>query len=332
MRKGIAIAGNLIVDHVKSIDVYPKLGMLSNITAIQRCVGGCVNNTIINIAKIDASVPLSAFGKVGNDENGRYIIDMLKKHQIETAGVIITDEAPTSFTDVMTEEDGGIRTFFHARGANAHFGVDDIDFDSINAEFFHIGYALLLDEFDAADEEYGTKMARALAYAKQRGLKTSIDVVSENSDRFRKIVTPSLKYCDYLIINEVEASMITELPVRESNALNPALLKRVCGELKGKGVNDTVVIHAPEGACAMERSGCFSYVPSLQLPEGFIKGSVGAGDAFCAGMLYSLYHQFDIKYALQISAGAAACSLTHVNSIDGMQDLKGIKGVVQKYA
>jgi sugar/nucleoside kinase (ribokinase family) len=44
---------------------------------------------------------------------------------------------------------------------------------------------------------------------------------------------------------------------------------------------------------------------SYELPLGYIKGSVGAGDAFCAGILYSIYRGFDMPHALKFANGAA---------------------------
>ena len=80
---------------------------------------------------------------------------------------------------------------------------DDIDWDKFDAKIFHIGYHPILKRFGIRpDKQYGTKMARLLAHAKEHGLETSVDVVSEMSDRFQKIVPPSLKYTDYCIINE----------------------------------------------------------------------------------------------------------------------------------
>lgn len=332
MRKGIAIAGNLIVDFVKEIDVYPKSGMLTNIGKVQQSVGGCVPNTLINLAKMDNELELFAFGMAGSDSNGKYIKDVLKKHGIDTGGIKENPNTLTSFTDVMTVSKDKTRTFFHARGANAVFDIENINFEGITAQLFHIGYALLLDRFDTLDEEYGTVMAKALCLAKQQGMKTSMDVVSENSNRFAKVVTPNLKYCDYLIINEVEASMICGMPVRKDTNLDKEYLKAVCSELIGKGVGEWVVVHAPEASCAMNKDGEFAFVPSLLLPDGYIKGTVGAGDAFCAGMLYSLYHDYDIEYALEIGAGAAACNLSEFNSIDGMKSIAGIKEMIERYS
>ena len=81
----------------------------------------------------------------------------------------------------------------------------------------------------------------------------------------------------------------------------------------------------------MDKDGKFTFVPSLKLPSDFIKGSVGAGDAFCAGMLYSLYKEYDIEDALLFSAGAAACNLSEFNSTDGMKNVAGINEIISQY-
>ena len=46
-KSGIAIAGNMLTDFVKLVNVYPEKGMLANVISISRAVGGCVPNTII---------------------------------------------------------------------------------------------------------------------------------------------------------------------------------------------------------------------------------------------------------------------------------------------
>ena len=74
-------------------------------------------------------------------------------------------------------------------------------------------------------------MARLLAHAKERGIKTSIDVVSETGERFGRLVPPALRYTDYCIINEIEASRSTGIQLRaEDGAL--MLRKRQKGTLE----------------------------------------------------------------------------------------------------
>jgi len=326
----ITVAGNLIVDYVKKIDSYPVRGNLSSISAITRGVGGCACNTSAAIARLDKSLSVSVIGRTGDDENGQYIREVLAQEGINAC--IITDPVlPTSFTDVMSEERGE-RTFFHARGANAAFCYDDIPYEKLNCDLFHIGYILLLDSMDTQDDEYGTKMARTLARVRSMGIKTSIDVVSESSDRFSSLVTPSLRYCDYVIINENEASLITGLPGRNPDGLLPdENVKRMLERLIELGVHEMVSIHTPEGGWALSHSFGFAFSPSVDIPQEIIKGHVGAGDAFCAGMLYSLCKGFDLQNALEIASGTAACSLTEANSTDGLCDFQGVLNMIKQW-
>ena len=80
---------------------------------------------------------------------------------------------------------------------------------------------LLLDALDERDTRFGTKAARLLAAAQAAGVKTSVDVVSEDSDRFPKIVRPALKHVDYCILNEIEASKTTGFSIRQSDGQVP---------------------------------------------------------------------------------------------------------------
>jgi len=330
MLNHITVAGNLIVDYVKKIDGYPEQGKLSSILGISRGVGGCACNTAVALARLDRSLSVTSLGRTGDDENGRYIRETLEEAGVR-ADILVDPTLPTSFTDVMSEEQKE-RTFFHARGANAAFGPDDIPYDRLDCELFHIGYILLLDSMDAADETYGTALARTLARVRSLGVKTSVDVVSENTDRFSRIATPSLKHCDYFIVNEGEAALITGLPARCADGTLPdENVRRVLERLLDLGVHETAAIHAPEGGWALSRTSGYAYVPSVALPRERIKGHVGAGDAFCAGMLYSVCRGFDLRRALETAAGTAACNLTEANATDGLRDYAGVLEMITQW-
>ncbi len=322
---GIAIAGNILADNVKIIDFYPKETMLSNITNETVAVGGCVPNTGIDIARIDPSVRVSAYGMVGDDANGRYVLDQMKKYGLDTSGVIVTGDAPTSYSDVMTVESNGIRTFFHNRGANRIYSPSDICVDSLSCRIFHAGYILLLDKFDEEDADYGTKMAKLLSDVQKKGIKTSIDVVSDSSEKFRQKVVPALKYCNYAIMNETEGGGVSGLdPRNPDGTINIENIRKTLEMFIEYGVKDVAVIHCPEGGFAIDAEGNFASVPSLSLPDGYIKGSVGAGDAFCAACLYCLYTNIDLVTMLEISSCAAACNLSESDSISGMKPISTI--------
>ena len=331
-RKGIALCGNVLVDLVKEIDEYPKMGMLSNISSVKRAVGGCVPNTGIDLAKINECLPISAIGRVGNDEHGQYVLSRLQHHGINTRLVSVSNTAPTSFSDVMSQN-GGERTFFHARGANVELKPQDIDVTTLDCNLLHFGYILLMDGFDAPDEEYGTALARFLHDVQEQGIKTSVDMVSNSTGDFQKSVCPALKYSNYAIVNEIESCAIYGIePRNPDGSLNVQNVRRAMELMAESGVSDKVVVHCKEmGLCLDVPTGNFTVVPSLKIPKEAIKGSVGAGDAFCAGCLYAIYNSFSDTAMLEFASGAAACNLFAENSIDGMLPENEIYQIIEKY-
>jgi sugar/nucleoside kinase (ribokinase family) len=328
MKKGIVVAGNLIVDYVKSIENYPQEGMLANIRIVMRGIGGCAANTSAGLSMIDPGLKVLATGLVGKDENGSFITDYLASCGVDVSHIGRIDQ-PTSFTDVMSVP-AGQRTFFHARGANAYF--EDLPPELFDFSHLHMGYALLLDRMDREDDEHGTRMARLLAIARSHGVKTSLDVVSESSDRFKRVILPSLRHCDNLIINETEASLITGARVRETGgAIDHKGIEEALRRLLEAGVHESAVIHAPEGGWVLNKAGDFAFEPSLQLPPGYIKGTVGAGDAFCAGYLYSLIKEEPLDRSLQFAAAAAASNLSQADSVSGMKPSREIWDLFDLY-
>ncbi|MEI6100270.1 MAG: carbohydrate kinase family protein [Eubacteriales bacterium] len=323
MREGICVAGNLIVDILYPIESYPGKSELTTITnGIARSTGGAACNVTMDLASLDPNLPLSVIGILGEDTEADFVAGQFEKYKnIDISN--IKRKGVTSFTAVMCENTTKARTFFHYRGANAILSEEDFNWKSINSRILHIGYILLLDVLDQPDEEYGTKMARLLAKTQKEGIKTSIDVVSEVGNRFERLVPPALKYVDYCIINELETQQATKIPLRgEDGALLEENMKPALEKLFSMGVSTWAVIHAPEGGFGMDKSGQMIRVKSLELPAGYIKGTVGAGDAFCAGVLFAAYQNVDLQQAIVMGIASAACSLSQPGSTEGMKTMK----------
>ena len=319
MRKGICVAGNLVVDITYPIERWPRQSELTTITeGITRSVGGAVCNVVTDLARMDKSLPLSALGVIGQDAEGDFILEQLGKYRNMDLS-LLGRKGATYFTAVMSDNRTKARTFFQYRGANALFDESFIDWEKIDAELLHVGYILLLDALDQEDAEYGTKMARLLAEARRRGLKTSIDVVTETGDRFRTLVPPALRYTDYCVINELEAQQITGVPLRdESEKLHPENMKEALERMKELGVSTWTVIHCPEGGYGLDEENRYVSLPSLRLPEGYIKGTVGAGDAFCAGVLYGAQKRWALPESIRLGTCAAAASLSEPGASEGV--------------
>lgn len=307
---GIAVCGTLLVDKLNNISAYPKEGELTQINAVSTAVGGLVPNVGIDIKKLCPSLRVVAVGKTGADADGKFLKDVLSSNGLDVSHVKTTTDAVTDFTFVMSIP-GGSRTFFTHSGAGKQFGVDDVDFDNLGVKMLHLGYFLLLEKIDNGD---GLKL---LKKAKEKGIKTSIDMVSENSDRY-KLIIPCLEYTDNLIINEVEAGNITGISPTLEN------MQEICHKLKDMGVKERVIIHAPKYGVIYSDNG-FTKVNSFDIPDGFIKGTTGAGDAFCAGALVGIYNDYSDKEILEFGSSVAVTALSSVDAISGIRTMEQTK-------
>ena len=315
-KNGIAVAGTVIVDRINEISAYPASGELTQILSLQKAIGGCVPNVALDLKKICAQLPVRVYGRVGDDADGAYVRSTLEEARLDVSGLLTDPNAPTSFTEVMSVT-GGQRTFFTYSGASAAFGAEDVDFAGDLPEILHLGYFLLLQKVDDGD---GLKILKA---AKEQGVRTSIDLVSENSDRYA-LVKPCLEYTDYLIINELEAGMLADMEPANEN------LQAIAQRLMAMGVREKVIIHKPDCAVCLSRNG-FTVLPSYALPAGYIKGTTGAGDAFCAGALYGIYAGWTDLEILKFASGCAVMALGAADATSGLTDETKIKAFCSQF-
>jgi sugar/nucleoside kinase (ribokinase family) len=320
-RNGVLAGGNWLLDHTKIIDVYPAQDALANILAESSSNGGGAYNVLKDLARLQAPFPLAAVGLIGDDPAGAYIREDCLALGIDTRQLHVTKEAPTSHTDVMMVKSTGRRTFFHQRGANAFLDAAHFDFSGSDARIFHLGYLLLLDRLDQPDPACGTVAAAVLNRAQEAGFKTSVDLVSEDSNRFAEIVLPALRYCDYCVLNEFEAERTTGVAILNDGEIDLDAARKAAHKLLVAGVREWVVIHFAEGAIAVGADGQEIAQPTVDIPHDRIAGALGAGDAFAAGMLLGLHEEVPINVALAYGVCVAAASLTHPTSSNGVQPL-----------
>ncbi|MCG8305809.1 MAG: carbohydrate kinase family protein [Cytophagales bacterium] len=320
MRNGIYAAGNWIIDEIKIIDEYPHQDGLTNVREIKSGNGGAPYNVLKDLAFLEAPFPLWGAGLVGDDEKGRHIIEDIGRHRVDVSNLKTTNLAPTSFTDVMTVSSTGRRTFFHNRGANAYFDQEDLNFD-VDAKIFHMAYLLLLDRMDEIDECGRSKASYVFEEAQRRGFKTSTDIVSETSNRFREVAPSSFPYIDYLFVNEYEASKLTGFELLINGKVDLGRAERAVEKIIGLGVRDYVILHFPEAVIACDGNKQKTVMPSLEIPPERIKGSAGAGDAFAAGVLFGIHENWPIRRCLKLGVCAAAASLFDESCSEGIRSM-----------
>ena len=332
-RCGILAAGTMLVDHVHLIDDWPEQGRLATILHTENATGGAVPNVLRTLARMKTGLPLAAAGLVGDDLDGEFIRQCLSDDDIDCRW-LQTAALPTSMTQVMTNQRNGQRTFFHAHGSNAAFDAHILEGLHSPHKIVHLAYLLLLQQLEKPDPEYGVVAAHLFHQLQQKGYLTALDLVSiDDPERAKRVVLPALPYVDYLIINELEAATLTGQPLCTSEG-KPDLIQipHAAKNLLQQGVRQVVVIHCPEGAWAENIHGDSLFTPSYWIEPQEIAGTVGAGDAFCAGVLYGLHQQWGLLETLQLGNACARFNLRSTNAIDGAAPLGELQAFIAAQA
>ena len=134
-------------------------------------------------------------------------------------------------------------------------------------------------------------------------------------------------------MNEIESTSTWKLKARHSDgSINRQNIRLAMEKMAEAGVRDKVIVHAKEICFILDVvTSEFCEIPSLNIPKEEILGSVGAGDAFCAGCLYGIYHGYSNRQILEFASAAAASNLFSENSVDGMLSRNEIMTLTSKY-
>ena len=314
-RKGILAAGHWIVDQVKRIDHWPAPMTLARIEQQQTANGGFAFNLLSDLAALDPACPLFAAGLTGDDANGRFIRERCRQLSIDVAMLRTAPDAPTSFTDVMTEKNSGRRTFFYCPGANERLTENHLHPLASSAKIFCLGYLGFLPMLDAVDRDGLNGSARLLRDARETGMLTAADLVSAPNPHLRSHIAPCLPHLDILFLNEWEAGHLLSIEPPANFALAASQFAK---NVRALGMSGAVVLHFAEGVVAATSDGKCLAQGAVNLPANEIQGTVGAGDALAAGVLLARHHEMPWPEALKLGVCAAAACLKSPTASDGL--------------
>ncbi len=330
--RGITIAGNIVADILNAVDKAPRRNYVTNIVSVHKFVGGCVPNTAINLAKIDSDLFISAIGKVGDDENGKFVVSHMKKNGVDVSGVVFSEDVITNFSYVMSEIENGEQTTFLGGSANKTLNISNFDIEALDCEIFHIGHICFLDELNKSDVVYETKLVKLLSMISEKGIKISIDDISDNTTDYPEKVIPILKYCNIVIMSESESFAIAGISVKGlDDASYIENIKKVMNKFFAFGVKEKVIIRNAKKCFLMSVDREFVAMPFFEVSGECKKGNLGYDEAFAAGCIYGIYCGYENAEILELGVAARAANMSAVDSVSGMKTKEELEILIQEY-
>lgn len=332
-RAGITAAGTWIVDYTKVVSRFPEEGSCIQVLGETLGNGGAPYNLLVNLCRLGFTAPLRAVGWIGQDMDGASIVKDCRAHGIDSSRLHVSRETPTSFSDVMTNRETGIRTSFNHAGANALLKPGDFDLQNDSSRILYLGTLFFLAGLDKSEPRHGTRAAAVLAAARKQGMTTCIDIEKTDmaTDAFLEGARAALRQTDLPILNVEVAERLSGIRLRYPAGVDFPAIKNAAQALQSLSGGSCVVIRFPAGALALAADGAMHLEGSVNLPKTRIVNAVGAGHAFAAGFLLGYHDGNDLSACLKNGHAAAAACLSATTSSSGVRTMGACLELFTKY-
>ena len=265
MMNGVITLGEALIDFTPLDD---------NNMEFKKSPGGAPANVAVGLSRL--GVETSFLGKVGDDVLGNFLKKTLEDNEVNTAEMLLTDEARTGLTFVTLDEEGDRSfSFYIDPSADRFLRPEEIN-EGIFKEnkILHFGSISLIDEPARSATKY------AVQQAKENGMLVSYDPnlrmnLWKDAETAKARIVSVLDDVDILKISEEELEFITGTLEVEAGVEELAVEYEI------------PLIYVTWG----NKGAYYYYQGQLEFVSALDVNSVdttGAGDAFVSGVLYQI--------------------------------------------
>jgi sugar/nucleoside kinase (ribokinase family) len=292
----VSVVGLYILDILgRPVDGIPPGGQLRFIDDIRLTVAGTAGGTVIDCAKL--GLKAQAVGAVGDDEKADFVLHTLSAFGVDVSAMRRLKGVPTSAT-ILNIRPNGERPALHRRGASDAFTLTEADYAQVlNAKFVHVGGMPLLAKFD------GAPTTALLKAAKAAGRSTTFDLLSATPET-TEVLRPSLPYVDYFVPSIEDAALMSGLS-------KPDDVARFFLDL---GAGACLLTMGGDG-CLVATKDARVRLPAFDIE---VKDTTGCGDAFTAGLIAGLSHDWDLETSARFASACGALVATGLGSDAGI--------------
>ena len=260
--------------------------------------GGKGCNQAIAISRLGGIV--NFISKLGNDYYGKLSIDNLKKDNIDTSSIIISNKDKTGVAGIHVDRNTGKNAIIVVRGAPSSLTTKEIDINLIKQS------KIFLTQLEIPMEV----TLHCLKAAKEFGLINILNPAPacELSSDFFKLV-------DYFTPNESEAEFYTGVKINDESDAKVSAQKLI-----DMGIKKVIITLGEKGLFYSDGKEEIY----LKATADKAVDTTGAGDAFNGGFSFALLKGKKVKECLEIANKVAGLSTTKLGAGDSMPTLKDI--------
>ena len=290
----------------------------------EACPGGAPCNVLAMLGKLGRKTVL--LGKVGEDQFGKLLKETIEEVGVDTTGLWMDQEIPTTLAFVHTFPDGDRDfSFYRKPGADMMLREEEVDYDVIRqAKIFHFGtLSMTHDGVRAATK-------KAISIAEEANALISFDPnlrppLWKSLDDAKEQVLYGLGHCHILKISDNEIQWLTG---KEDYTDGVNWIR------ERYNIPLILVSMGKEGSRAYYEDKIVEVKPFLQ--KNTIE-TTGAGDTFCGCVLHYICEhgldnltEADLTSMLTFANAAAARITTRKGALRVMPDRAEIEAVMEK--
>ncbi len=255
----VCVLGSINMDFVIKVQKIPRIGETILSKSFEKIAGGKGANQAVAAKRCGSNV--SFIGKIGLDDNGKILKNLLEKDKINTYLIFEDEKTPTGMA-IITVDENSNNSIVVISGSNMNINENDIEKSRQEIENSDI----LISQFETPEDI----TIKVFNIAKENGKITIL-----NPAPAKEIKRELLEVTDIIIPNETEAELLTGIRV---NSFEDA---KVAGEkLLKLGIKFVIITLGEKGAALISHK-------RAKLVEAFKVNAVdttAAGDSFIGGL------------------------------------------------
>ncbi|MGZ7160308.1 MAG: carbohydrate kinase family protein [Methanobacterium sp.] len=296
----VAGFGALNIDKIYRVNKISCKDDESYIKDFSVSCGGSAANTIIGLSRL--GIKTGFIGKISNDDDGKLLLQNLKKEGVNTENIVITEGRSGNVLGFVDED--GERALYVDSGVN-----DSIKFNEINLDYLNNLRVLHLTSFVSNSIE-----------AQKQAMEEISKRITVSFDPGRIYVEKGVNYIRD-ILDRTNIILINEVELKHLIGNKFPTCKQKAEVLLDYGIEIIVVKRGNKGSYVTDGDKSHNIKPfNVNCID-----STGAGDAFNAGFIYGFIKGKDLKESCIMGNFVAGSCIEMEGAIKGLPELLKLK-------